>query len=342
MPRSKCWSVPERLMALVFAAVLLAAAPARAANEPDDPSARDLQRIVGWFGGIWDNSEQIWFETEGRAQVPVPERHERVHATHRRVDLPSIGRYVFYVEEYRDDDPAKVFRQRLVVFESAREQGVRMRLGLFRDAAAVLGAASDPARLAGLHPEALIWLPGCEVYWRAEGDQYVGGMRPKACTFGEGREQRWSQHDLLLSATKYWRVDRSFNVRDGKLAVGHPGGVPHKLDRARLFECEVRLFGGNYLAGQGASPSDRILTGQRLHSQGGTLHVENPADGARWQIRLRDKEYPYYERWSDFMFLSVRRAGEPSIALSLHDRDARFLGVNVGWMSVACDRIDPP
>ncbi len=152
MPRSKCWSVRERLTALVLAVVLLAAAPGRTAPEPDDPSARDLQRIVGWFGGIWDNSEQIWFETEGRAQVPVPERHERVHATHRRVDLPSIGQYEFYVEEYRDDDPAKVFRQRLVVFESAREQGVRMRLGLFRNGAAVQAPCTGRHDDAGPQP----------------------------------------------------------------------------------------------------------------------------------------------------------------------------------------------
>lgn len=325
-------------LALLTLALLLA--PAAPAAEPDDPSARDLPRLVGWFGGVFDNQEQVWFESQERGKVPLAERHERMHVMHRRVALPALGPYVFYVEEYLDDDPQKVFRQRLVTFESARHSGIRMRLWFFKDQKAVLGAQSDPSKLAGLTMDSVTTLPGCDVYWRAEADQYVGRMVDKNCGLGEGAQRRWSQHDLILSATKYWRVDRTFNLATGKLVVGHPTGVPHKLDRAKLFDCNVNFFGDNYL--KGPSADDQQFTAQPLHSQGGTLRYTRKADGKSYVIRLRAKEYPYYETRPDFMFLSIREGDKPFIAYSLHDPDAAFIGLNLGWMSMTCERTEPP
>ena len=311
-----------------------------AAAPPDDPSSRDLQRLVAWFGGEFDNQEQIWFETEGRAATPVAERHERVHAVHRRVSLPTFGKHVFYVEEYLDDDPQKVFRQRLVTFESARQSGVRMKLWFFKDPGKVRGAQLDPSKLAGITREDVTDIEGCDVFWVLEGDQYVGGMKPRACVFGDAGERRYSQHDLVLSATKYWRVDRIFALESERLVSGHSAGVPHKLVRAKIFSCDVSFYAGNYLAGP--NPNDQIAEDQIIHSQGGTITIHRRSDDADYTLRLRDKEYPYFEQNPDFMFLSVRKGKEPFIAYSLHDPEAALIGFNLGWMSVFCERTDPP
>jgi hypothetical protein len=338
--RGSSLGLPRRLLkGLLPFAALVSAAAAPAADPRDDPSARDLVRLVRWFEGTWDNQEQVWFETEGRAQVPEAERHERVHAVHRRIELPAFGAIVFYVEEYLGDDPSKVFRQRLVTFESARARGVRMRQGLFRDPGAVRGAHLDPARLRALQPGDLTWIEGCEVLWRPEADQYVGGMDGRACIFREGAARRWSQHDLVLSATKYWRTDRSFELASGRLLAGHPTGVPHKLHRAKVFECDVDFYARSYL--EGTSPGDRRYERQRLHSQGGTLRLAR-GDGRVFQLRLRDKEYPYYTQRADFMFLSIREGEQPFAGYSLHDPDAAFIGLNLGWIAVACERVEPP
>ncbi len=310
------------------------------AAQPNDPNARDLVQLTTWFEGTFDNQEQAWFETEGRAKAPPAEKHERMHAVHRRVSLPAFGAHVFYIEEYLDDDPEKVFRQRLASFESALEQGIRMKLWFFKDAKSVLGAHEDIARVANLTPDQVTTLPTCDVYWRAEADQYVGAMREKACVLGQGADRRYSQHDLILSATKYWRVDRTFNLTTGAVAVGNPTGVPHKMNRAKWFDCTVNSYGENYL--KGPSPDDQTLTGQRLHSQGGAIRFARKADGKNYMLRLRDKEYPYYEKRPDFMFLSVREGDRPFIAYSLHDPDAKFIGMNLGWMSVVCERTEPP
>ncbi|MCP5471456.1 MAG: chromophore lyase CpcT/CpeT [Sinobacteraceae bacterium] len=310
-----------------------------AAPIPDDPSARDLQRLVLWFEGDFDNQEQIWFENDRRSATPASERHERVHATHRRVNLPAFGQYVFYVEEYLDDDPAKVFRQRLVTFESAREAGVRMKLWFFKDPASVRGAHRDPSIVASITPADVTGLPGCDVLWVPQGDQYVGGMEPRACVFGEKGQRRYSQHDLVLSPTKYWRVDRIFLLESDKLHEGHSRGVPHKMMRTKMFSCDISFYADDYLAGP--HPDDEVFSGKEIHSQGGTIAVTRKSDGMEYVFRLRDKEYPYYEKNPDFMFLSVRRGTESFLAYSLHDPAATLIGFNLGWLSVFCERVDP-
>ncbi len=320
-------------------AVLLQCSIAAAAV-PDDPSVRDLLRLVAWFEGEFDNQEQIWFETEGRAGTPALERHERVHTIHRRVQLPAFGNYVFYVEEYLGDDPEKVFRQRLVTFQSARQSGVLMKLWFFKNPTSVRGAHRDLTKLADISRDNVTGLEGCDVYWVADADQYVGGMKPRACAFSEAGQRRYSQHDVVLSETKYWRLDRTFALDTNRLISGHPTGVPHKLSRAKLFSCDLSFYAGDYLAGP--NPGDQTAKGQIIHSQGGTISVHRKSDDQDYVLRLRDKEYPYFDRNAEFMFLSVRKGKEPFIAYSLHDPDAALLGFNLGWMSAFCERTDPP
>ena len=335
--------VPVRQLAIaLIGAVASAASPVVTSAAPvqDDPSARDLQRLVAWFEGDFDNQEQVWFENERRSRVAVGERHERVHATHSRVNLPVFGQYVFYVEEYLDDDPARIFRQRLVTFESAREAGVRMRLWFFRQPANVVGAQKDAAKISGITRADVSEIAGCDVLWVLEGDQYVGGMQPRACVFGDKAERRYSQHDLILSATKYWRVDRTFLLDSGRLYQGHPAGVPHKMVRTKKFSCDINFYAGDYL--QGPHPDDQAILDQEIHSQGGTIKVTRASDRKEYVFRLRDKEYPYFEENPDFMFLSVRRGNEPFLAYSLHDPAATLIGFNLGWLSVFCERMGSP
>ena len=312
-----------------------------------DPSTRDLQRVVAFFEGEFDNRDQVWVETDARSQVPEAERHERIHSTHLRLDLPEFGEYVFYVEDYRDDDPQKVFRQRLVTFESARYDGVLMKLWFFKDPDAVRNSNRVAGDLERLTRADVTDIVGCDVYWLPQGDQYVGGMRSKACEWGEGRDRVYSQFDLVLAAESYWRLDRSFQAGSDKLVSGNPSGVPHKLNRARLFTCDVRFYGD--LRFYSGSPSGKrpILPDEEylalpIHNQGGSIQITRRKNGKRYTFRLNDKKHPYYETRSDFMFLSVSEEDDPFIAYSLHDRTAAYFGLHLGWMLVACERTTPP
>lgn len=327
------------LVLLAFVCILaglLQHSIAAAAPTLDDPSARDLQRLVAWYEGEFDNQEQVWFENNRRSVVPVAERHERMHLIRHRVDLPTFGRYVFYTEDYRDDNPRKAFRQRVVTFESAGQSGVRMKLWFPKDPQTLVGAYDDPARLARITRDDVIEIEGCDVYWVLEGDQYVGRMKPGACIFGEAAERRYSQFDVIQSATRYSRLDSTFLVDSDRQFSGPPSGVPAKFLRAYKFWCDLKFYAGDGLAGP--RPIEEEFPSQIIHSQGGAITVHRKSDSKEYVFKLQGREHPYLERNSDFLYLSVHTGNEPTIAYSIHDSDATLIGFSLGWMSAFCER----
>lgn len=319
------------LHSMTVAALLLSAAAAQAATEAD-PFARDLLVLTGWFEGEFDNEEQRWFQADPRSGTPEDQRHVRVHTTHKRIHAPGFGEHVFYVEEYTENDPEKVFRQRLVIFSSAPEAGgIRMQQGFFHEPQRFLGAQHKPGVFENLQPSDAFFIDECDVYWTRVAGQFQGGMRPKACVFGEGELRRYAVHDLYLSGTKYWRVDSTFLVSDDSLHVGMPVDRPFELRRVKQFLCNFTF--------DARGPEPQEITGLKLHSQGGSFDVTRARDGAEFTVLMRDKEYPYYSTRPDFIYFSIRRKGEQaSIVFTVNDPESRALAVNSGEFLASCHR----
>ena len=325
----------KRVSACVVAALMAVAGQPSHAQEytvPRDPHARDLLILTEWFDGEFDNEEQLWYEADPRSQTPEEVRHERLHTMHRRLDLPAFGEHVFYVEEYKNNDPDEVIRQRLVIFSSeGLSGGIRMRQGFFKSPGDALGAQFDPDRLLGLSASDVSFLDECDVYWTRVADQFEGRMKPRACVFGEGETRRYSIHNMTLSETKYWRVDATRLTSDDSLHIGHPEDQPTRMRRADPFICEmnIRLDDG----------SSQRVDNLRLHSQGGTRRVVREDNGEEYILRLRDKEYPFYDTRPDFLFLAVRKANEQrSLAYTVGDPDSRRLGVSISGLLAHCYR----
>ena len=318
-------------MRVLLFALLCAPLAATAATEYD-PLARDLLILTDWFEGEFDNEEQRWFQADPRSNTPEEERHVRIHATHKRIDAPGFGEHVFYVEEYTHDDPERVFRQRLVIFSSAPEDGgIRMRQGFFNEPERFLGAQHKPGLFDDLKAEDAFFLDECDVYWKRVAGQFEGGMRPKACVFGEGELRRYSVHDMYLSETKYWRVDSTFLVADDSLHVGMPADKPFELRRVKRFTCGITF--------DPRGPEPQEIADISLHSQGGSADVTRERDGQEFTLLMRDKEYPYYSTRPDFIYFSIRRKGElASVVFTVNDPDSRSLAVNTGDLVASCYR----
>lgn len=286
-----------------------------------DPFARDLLILTDWFEGEFDNEGQLWFEADPRSATPESKRHERLHTMHRRIEAPAFGEHVFYVEEYKDNDPTQIVRQRLVTFRSDPQAGgIRMQQGFFRKADRYQGGFADPASLASLKPRQVFFMNECDVIWRREASQFKGAMAPKACVFGEGAKRRYSVHDLTLSQDKYWRVDATYLVADDSLHVGFPSDQPHRLRRAKRYQCEAH-FGA-------PGTKKQIVDGLSVHSQGGLATATRESDGQAFDLLMREKEYPYYTERPDFIYFSVRKSGERrSLAYTVNDLRSRSLGV---------------
>ena len=130
---------------------------------------RDFTRFLEWFPGEYDNMEQVYFNEN--LNIPDDERHGRIHHFFVPVDLPNFPGKTFYVEQYQNDDPTDVYRQRIYSFvPDYEENAIRLDIYIPKDADAILGAQYDPSKLDGLKPSGFTTYPGCEVYWRFQTD----------------------------------------------------------------------------------------------------------------------------------------------------------------------------
>ncbi len=308
-----------------------------AMDPPADPNLRDLQLLAQWFEGEFDNDEQLWVENRSDWQGNPEEKHDRVHAMHKKVTADSIGNYIFYVEEFINDDPNKISRQRLISFESAVDTlGIIMKIYFLKDTAKyALGASSHQQAISNISKNDLFGLDGCDVIFQRVGDQFHGSMKDRACQFGKGDELRYSVHNLIISKEQYWRVDRTFLVKDNSFWKGHPNNEPHKMRRVNFYTCDVSFYEKAYYL---PSEKDRKYDGLRVHDQGGTAVVENPIDGKTYFIQLRNKQYPFYPlEDSNFFFLRFKEQGaKASTALAFGEPMAKTIGFQMNWASAVC------
>lgn len=325
------------LKALSIAALALTTlAPVQAEDAKEHPFARDIKILTKWFEGRFDNEEELWFH--GRSRAPGAEP-TRIHTIHVRLELPEFGDHVFYVEEYQNNDPKDIIRQRFVTFEPDLEAGaIRMQQGFLKKGDKYLGKYDDPSAFAKLKKKDIFFMRDiasdnqCDVFWTRHLDQYEGKMVDKGCQLGtDGKgPPRYSVHNLSLSAEKYWRVDSSFLTADDSLHIGTPVDKPTRMRRAAVFQCS-----GTFRTGDQAQE----IAPFALHNQGGSAQITREADGQAFDLLLRKKEYPFYETRPDFLYFSLREAGAPrSLVYTVSDINARRLGVTFSGIAVHCNR----
>jgi hypothetical protein len=317
--------------AAVLGLVVIGSSSAHAQNALD----RDLAQMLEWFAGEFDNNQQVFVENE--TNTPAAERHERIHSIFTKVDLPAFGPHVFYVQQYQDNDPAKIYRQRLYTFSPDVAAGaIVLRIMSFPDDKAVLDAHQDPAKLKAITPQAMRNLPGCEVYWKREGEAFIGSMRLGACrvTSRASGQAITIMDDLRLTANEIWISDRATDDA-GTLVFGHPKSVHHKLTRARRYTCytTIRKDGA---APATASPNDYfIFRNMTLHDQG-QLQPLQP-EGAPHKYTIELAELTYASSQTRVLKLAVYEVGnDRAVSYAWSSPGALRLGLNLRTIEVGC------
>ena len=129
----------KKLAILLSTLVIGSSASAQTSN---DILERDFREMMSWLEGEFDNSEQFYFEEE--MSVPEEERKTRIHMTFKKVDVPEIGNNVYYLEQYTENNPQNIGRQRLFSFAPDYENhAIRMEALVFKDATPYVGAQSE-------------------------------------------------------------------------------------------------------------------------------------------------------------------------------------------------------
>lgn len=302
------------------------------ANPKNETLDRDFRVMMAWFPGQYNNQEQVYFEEE--QNVPDDERHERIHHIFAPVSLENFPGTTFYVQQYQNDDPADIYRQRIYSFEpDYEEQAIRLTIYTPKDPDALIDAHLDPSKLVNLSPETMTLRPGCEVFWKKQAAHFIGYMKKDTCSFVSKRSGKkiLINDNLILSANEIWISDQAVD-EEGTYVFGNKAGIPHKNHKARVFKCWVSVKKRRDKDGWSF---DQNL---RVHDQGGRVWVTT--DERRPQkvgIKIRNVEWPR-GRNRDSLVLYAYRDDKPDYAVSYAwtSPDGDRLALNLRWMQASC------
>lgn len=324
---------------MMFRKLFIGAAACFLASQPAAAGlSEDLGVFLEWFPGRYDNALQVFWEPD--LGVPEDARHERIHSIFRPVDAPAFGEHVFYVEQYLDGDPAKIYRQRIYVFSADEsEDAIRLRIHTPRASEKLAGAYRDPARLRKLTPKDAPAREGCDVFWRRRANQFVGFMKAGECRIPatDERPEIVISDDLVLTPDEIWIADRA-ETADGDYVFGNRAGVPHKLRKIRPFECWTAVLRGARHGDDGKGLDDwDFRRGGWLHDQGGVLALTTDEETPREiRLRLRRVEWPSGPNRPSLTLYVEEGADTRAVSYAWTDYDGDRIGVNLRWLQASC------
>ena len=288
----------------------------------------DFQRFLAWFPGEYDNNEQVWQQRQdGIAEADL---HERIHHRFVPVDLPTLGEHVFFVLQTADDDLEQVYRQRIYHFEQdAAEEAIRLTIYRMENEAKYADAWREPALLADLDPATLTTTPGCEVYWRFNGEYFDGTMQDGACHYFSQRSGReiFITDTLRLTDSEIWIGDKAFDA-EGNKVFGRD--VPHKNRRVRRFSGWMAV--NRSTVDPTYTGEDRYFnSGLSVHNEGNIVRLLDD-DGNPTGYAIELAQLTYQNTRVPILKLGViEESSGKTLVYSWADTDASRIGINVRW-----------
>ncbi len=222
---------------------------------PDRSLAEDLDEMLAWFPGVYDNFEQI--ETERESDLDPALRHRHLNHTFYPVEISGIPGRQLYAQQYQHHDPADLYRQRIYSFEPDFEEGaVKLTIYTPNDPGALTDIHLSQARQAAMSVDDFILKPGCDVYWKRANDQFEGYLKPKACSYYSTRyeTQVYLEETLTLRRDALLLNDRGLDA-EGNLVFGvDDKGPTINLKQNSFSQLDVelqeiaRLMSGDYFS----------------------------------------------------------------------------------------------
>ncbi|MCA3693513.1 chromophore lyase CpcT/CpeT [Aquidulcibacter sp.] len=298
---------------------------------------KDLLDLADLLTGRWDNELQTFFEPE--LNVPLPLRHERLHAVVKPIEAPEFGPVSFYVEYRKGGETGPVARQRIWTLSVDPElNGIRLSGFAPKEGKPLEGAWRLVEGVEGLKPgqlkkEAFTPVMGCDIIWRRRGEGFSGATRPAACKLVTNADKRVlsvsEQHDISANV---WEV-RDVGVDErGVRVFGGSDTPPTRLKRAQTFSCWASVAKG----AERAIVSDLVV-----HDQGGLVTAEfaggNPA---KLRLRLRNVEWPIGQNRPSLTLYLLKDSDDRAEGFAWGEPTANRLALDVGGTQVSCTR-DP-
>jgi hypothetical protein len=284
--------------AWALATLAVAVAPIAAAAHGEYDLKAQLQTLMQWWTGEYDNHEQIVRQSGGGLSPATEAPFYRVHSRYERVTGSPLGANVLRVVDYRDDDPGRVLRARTYVLS-------------VDTVARALRVAQYMPKSAG-STELVPLGPPCDLLLHFVGGQFEGALPEGACKVG-GKP---ADYGVVVGPRYTWYRDR-------------PGREWFEQTRARPFTCMVQE------SADGDMRKTRFLKTIRLHDQGGEADIPWP-DGRTLTFTIHarafttppEREYP--------LFRIHEKGQDVPIAYAYAVDDAARFGLNLGWFYIRC------
>ncbi len=152
-----------------------------------------LETIAQWFPGTYSNAIQLAGSDSHGEAFPLT-------TIVRPLTNPGLGETLYYLEEYRDNDPTAITRIRIYSF-TTEDSGVRLRLLNPTDVVALQGAHADLSRAERLTSEDIqLDRDNCMLDMTRYNDTLVARMRHHACDLGD----IWMDYELIIDETGSW------------------------------------------------------------------------------------------------------------------------------------------
>ena len=262
------------------------------APNPSTQIERDLDEMLAWFPGVYDNFEQI--EAEHETDLETELRHRHLNHTFYPVEIEGIPGLLLYAQQYQHHDPADLYRQRIYSFEPDLEEGaVRLTIYTPHEPAALIDIHLDDARQASLSVEDFYLKPGCEVFWKRSEDRFEGYLKEKACSYYSTRyeTQVYLEETLTLRRDALLLNDRAVDG-EGNLVFGvDDKGPTLNLKQPDFSTLDVELQG-----------ITRLLSGDYFSDAEGGAR-----DGRPIYMRVRNITPPLGQRHA--MYAEMRHDG---------------------------------
>lgn len=240
--------------------------------------------------------------------------------------MPWLGDHVYFVKQFLDNDPQKIYRQRIYNFNiNEAERAIQLDILSFSDSETekkFIMSDKNPELLQTLTINQLKSIPGCEVFWKKENNRFMGYMKERACNFISRRSGKriFVTDSLMLNDREIWIRDEAED-EDGNYVFGHKLKIPHKLKK-------VSHYTGWAAAIKEGETDMTAIRGLRFHNQGDRQKILFD-DGSDTGFDVRLAQLIYGEDL-EILQLVVFKSGEEKVLQYLWaDPNSHHIGINI-------------
>ncbi len=301
------------------------------------PADEEYALFLDWFEGEYDNHEQVWQQEVD--EVPEEDRMERIHHRFVPVEAPALGDTVFFVIQTMDDDLDKVYRQRLYSFSRDEKEGaIKLVIYRMQDEAKYQDSWKNPALVKDIGMDEVSTTPGCEVFWKHNGEFFDGYMKDKACHFFSKRSGKeiYITDNLRLTDSEIWIADKATDV-DGNYIFGRD--EPHKNRKVRKFKAWMAVKKSKVnpdVEGDDMFFNSNII----MHNEGHIVQILDD-DGQPTGYSVQLAQLTYQNTKTAILKLGViEDATGKTLVYTWASTDSDRIGINLRWMQAGLTAIE--